>query len=73
MPLLRLLLLIAMLATQTPTLALAAAASPLTIGESFLIDSAVLGEQRRINVYLPRGQALGKALPVLYMRRRRPG
>lgn len=67
MPLLRLLLLIAMLATQTPTLALAAAVSPLTIGDSFLIDSAVLGEQRRINVYVPRGQAPGQTLPVLYM------
>lgn len=44
----------------------ASAAEPLVIGETFLIQSAVLGEARRINVYLPRGQG-GKALPVLYM------
>jgi predicted alpha/beta superfamily hydrolase len=70
MPLLRLLLpllaMLAMLAMQTHAHA-AAAASPLTIGDTFLIDSAVLGEQRRINVYVPRGQAPGQALPVLYM------
>ncbi len=42
------------------------AAAPLSIGDTFIIDSAVLGEQRRINVYIPRGQA-GKALPVMYM------
>lgn len=67
MPLLRLLLLIAMLAAQTQLQTLAAPASPLTIGDTFLIDSAVLGEQRRINVYVPRGLAPGQALPVLYM------
>lgn len=38
----------------------------LGIGESFLIDSAILHETRRINVAIPRG-AGGVALPVLYM------
>ena len=38
----------------------------LSIGETFLIDSAILHETRRINVAIPRG-AGGVALPVLYM------
>ncbi len=44
------------------------AAEPLVIGETFRIDSKVLGETRRINVYLPPGYA-GSDLrvPVLYM------
>jgi predicted alpha/beta superfamily hydrolase len=43
--------------------------SPLSIGETFTIDSEVLGETRRINVYAPAGE-FGTAdapLPVLYM------
>ena len=55
-------------------LALAAAddpkkASPLAIGETFTVESKVLGEKRRINVYLPPGYADAKAerFPVLYM------
>jgi predicted alpha/beta superfamily hydrolase len=42
---------------------------PLVIGESFTIDSSVLGETRRINVYMPPGYAdsSGARLPVLYM------
>jgi hypothetical protein len=44
-------------------------AAPLTIGETFTIASKVLGETRRINVYLPPGYAESPALrvPVLYM------
>lgn len=42
---------------------------PLVMGETFTIDSRVLGETRRINVYLPPGYAEspGARLPVLYM------
>jgi predicted alpha/beta superfamily hydrolase len=42
---------------------------PLVIGESFTIDSKVLNETRRINVYLPPGYAGSPdaRLPVLYM------
>jgi hypothetical protein len=43
--------------------------APLTIGETFTIQSSVLGERRRINVYIP--PALSESdntpLPVLYM------
>ncbi len=44
-------------------------AEPLPIGETFKVDSAVLGEARRINVYLPPAyQATPDArLPVLYL------
>ncbi len=43
--------------------------APLSIGETFTIDSDVLGEQRRINVYAPAGYAASDTmrLPVLYM------
>jgi predicted alpha/beta superfamily hydrolase len=43
--------------------------APLVIGETFTIDSKVLGETRRINVYAPpgHGEAAGARLPVLYM------
>jgi len=42
---------------------------PLVIGETFTINSNVLHEVRRINVYLPAGyaDAPGARLPVLYM------
>ncbi len=44
-------------------------AEPLTIGETFTLNSRVLGEARRINVYAPPGFAAGtdQRLPVLYM------
>lgn len=47
----------------------AAQAVPLTIGEGFTVRSAVLGESRRINVYLPPayGDSASRSLPVLYM------
>lgn len=46
-----------------------ARAAPLVIGETFTVDSRILGEARRINVYLPPGYAEspGARLPVLYM------
>lgn len=44
-------------------------AAPLAIGETFTVESRVLGEVRRINVYLPAGYAETPTLrvPVLYM------
>jgi predicted alpha/beta superfamily hydrolase len=44
-------------------------ASPLVVGETFTIDSKVMGETRRINVYLPPGYAESPdaRVPVLYM------
>src|SRR5690348_12110396 len=44
-------------------------ADPLVIGETFTIQSKVLGERRRINVYVPpiyRDSAIIR-LPVMYM------
>ncbi|HEX2165972.1 MAG TPA: alpha/beta hydrolase-fold protein [Longimicrobiales bacterium] len=43
--------------------------SPLTIGETFVIESQVLAEHRRINVYLPPAYSATPdvRLPVLYM------
>jgi predicted alpha/beta superfamily hydrolase len=43
--------------------------SPLVIGETFTIHSGILGETRRVNVYLPPGYALAPRarFPVLYM------
>lgn len=45
----------------------ASAATPLAIGETWTVDSAVLGEKRQINVYRPAGIAPGTPLPVMYM------
>jgi predicted alpha/beta superfamily hydrolase len=44
-------------------------AAPLVIGETFTLQSKVLSETRRINVYLPSGYAAtpDTRLPVLYM------
>jgi hypothetical protein len=46
-----------------------AGAAPLVIGETFTVESKVLGETRRINVYFPPGYAETPSarLPVLYM------
>lgn len=42
--------------------------TPIVLGESFTIDSTVLGETRRINVYRPAGYDQGDLrYPVLYM------
>ena len=44
-------------------------AAPLAIGDTFTIDSEILGERRRINVYAPAGypESDDVRLPVLYM------
>jgi hypothetical protein len=43
-------------------------ASPLTLGETFQLESKILGERRVINVYLPPSCSQGAArCPVLYM------
>jgi predicted alpha/beta superfamily hydrolase len=49
--------------------ALAQTAAPLVIGETFTIDSKVMHEVRRINVYRPPGysDSTSERLPVLYM------
>jgi predicted alpha/beta superfamily hydrolase len=48
--------------------AAAIVAQPLTIGETFTIQSATLREERRINVYLPAGYSSSETrFPVLYM------
>lgn len=46
-----------------------ATAAPLVIGETFRIESKLLGETRRINVYQPHvySEAITTPLPVLYM------
>lgn len=51
-------------AQATPT-----ASQPLSIGETFTLDSKVMGETRRINVYLPAGyrERADVKVPVLYM------
>ena len=45
------------------------ATAPLVIGETFTIESKILSETRRINVYLPAGyaEAATARFPVLYM------
>lgn len=58
--------------TLDPPIAIVKAArqaSPLAIGETFTIESQILGETRRINVYVPPvyGESKDAPLPVLYM------
>lgn len=43
------------------------AAEALVIGETFTLQSAALGETRRINLYRPAAAPADQALPVLYM------
>lgn len=52
--------------TRTPPVDKAA---PLVVGETFTINSKILSETRRINVYLPPGyqESADARLPVLYM------
>jgi predicted alpha/beta superfamily hydrolase len=56
---------------QTPTAVQASPSSPITFGETFTVESKVMGETRRINVYAARGyvtEAEANApLPVMYM------
>ncbi len=56
-------------ATLCATRAAAQDASPLVIGETFTVRSKILGETRRVNVYLPPpyGENPNARLPVLYM------
>jgi uncharacterized protein len=53
---------------QTPSVN-ASEAAPLVIGETFTLQSGVLGETRRINVYAPfvYADSPGVRLPVMYM------
>jgi predicted alpha/beta superfamily hydrolase len=54
---------------QAPHSSLNVEAAPLVIGETFTINSKILGETRRINVYLPPGykESSKTNFPVLYM------
>ena len=54
---------------ESPQAPAAGPVAPLTIGETFTIESAVLGEVRRINVYAPPVYVASASLrlPVLYM------
>ncbi|MGH8106665.1 MAG: alpha/beta hydrolase, partial [Arenimonas sp.] len=47
----------------------ASEAKPLVIGQTFTIDSQILGEPRRINIYATHhyGESEDTPLPVLYM------
>lgn len=64
-----LLLLVPWTADAQGTSATASAAAPLAVGETFTVQSAVLSETRRINVYAPPAYVASKdtRLPVLYM------
>lgn len=54
-------------AGPAPSLSLTGA-SPLTLGETFPLESKILGERRTINVYLPPSCSRGAArCPVLYV------
>jgi predicted alpha/beta superfamily hydrolase len=60
---------VSMTRAQSPAAKAATSAAPLVIGETFTMESKVLGETRRINVYAPPGYAESPEtrLPVLYM------
>lgn len=59
----------ALAAVANPVNSAVASTTPLVIGDSFTIDSTVLAETRRINVFAAHGLALAPdaPLPVLYM------
>ncbi len=61
--------LLLLLSAAPGPLARAQDAAPLSIGQTFTLPSAVLGETRRINVYLPPAHAdsATRRLPVPYM------
>lgn len=69
----RILLTVLFMASAAGARAAATEPKPLAIGQTFTLDSAILGESRRINVYAPPGfdAQVGSAdttrLPVLYM------
>ena len=58
-----------MLRAQEPAPKPMNGALPLVVGETFTLESVILGETRRINVYAPPGytESPGTRLPVLYM------
>lgn len=60
---------LALFALAAPQAQAAENAAPLTIGETFTLQSKTLNEARRINVYLPPGyaEASDQRFPVLYM------
>ena len=62
-------IILALLLVISISSAVADRASPLLIGETFTINSRILSETRRINVYLPPAYAETPTtrLPVLYM------
>ena len=64
---LAILLFLSAMATHKPVHA--GEATPLVIGQSFTIESKILGETRRINIYAshPYGESEDTPLPVLYM------
>lgn len=56
--------------TRCPPVAASASTSTstsATLGETFTIDSKVLGERRTVNVYVPPEYVKGGSFPVLYM------
>lgn len=51
-----------------PVSLVAQGTEPITIGQTFTVESKVLGQTRRINVFLPPGYAEGsQAYPVMYL------
>lgn len=60
---------VAVPASSQPSTVRVSPPQPLAVGETFTIDSRVLGETRRINVYLPPqySASADSRLPVLYM------
>jgi hypothetical protein len=56
------------LLTLLPAVALAQSPEPITVGQSFTLQSRVLGQARRLNVFLPPGYGeRNQRYPVLYL------